>query len=584
MLAEEGLSETSYQSSIVERFVGVRDSITELHHLMPELEQLTFNGDVIKSTELRVNWDLHHVRQKFPNANKTLIERLGVTMWNRRQHLMTTTRGSKSISPGSKSAVVTAKSEISAEDPLRLNVGRPSSKKNDFDASGRASTTTASQSKAQTKSSTEHQSSAQPPSQVETKPTAFTDAASESELAKPRLTGLPLPPTTDHSCNGEEFDCPYCFKRLANVVNQRIWRYHVMTDLEPYICTSGGCQTPNRTYWSKQDWIDHELYHRLPRQWECPLCTHASFAAKVEGSPLFSKGEVSKTLYNERDQFRDHLQNEHAKNYPIETIEDVIEHCERQEGQELSNLQCPLCQRTCENNLQLFTHIADELEQLALFALPPNPQAPLVKDGFEQLTEDDLKNVRSLFSPGIIKGLSTRKDRAQILESILRHEKEELELSDQRNRDLESEDQDEATLVREIPLAWKPRKRVAACEFPVSTIDQERDPDFFERNIWNFERIHESLADPERNVCVIHGPGGVGKTLFAKEFSHRFKLTYDAMFWLSTETENGLLESMRQASQVLQLGLDGTEDDTETFEITREWMRTTGRFLVWLRS
>jgi uncharacterized C2H2 Zn-finger protein len=329
-----------------------------------------------------------------------------------------------------------------------------------------------------------------------------------------------------------------------------------MTDLEAYMCTFSGCDSSSKTYRTKEEWFEHELtQHILPKHWHCPMCDEQC---------------------DSRDEFKRHLQTAHVEKYPEQTIEIVIDTCEKQPIIELLNLKCPLCQANCKDNKELCDHVGDELEQLALFALGPDSQVQALEDDLGDISEADQNKIKNIFSPGIWRDLARRSDRTEILAQIIKQQDEEAKLPPPAQGDVDLQEGDRTTLVRELLLARQPRKRRPACEFPVNTINQPRDPDFYQRSVWNLKKIQETLLDPGRNVCVIHGPGGVGKTLLGLEYAHEFESAYDARFWLHTETETSLLESMRHIAETLQLGLDGTEDDIEIVEIAKEWMRETG--------
>jgi hypothetical protein len=556
VLPEETGSDVSSQSSIGENYVDIRETINELLDAAPSFDRSALREIATRIDELK-DPDVSHTRQKFPNADPELVKRLGVAASHRRHYLMDVLRAPKSHY-SSKSHVPPAISETSYEGyPRPEMMSKVSSAIPEKPDSHNLTTATSATLSKHHNSSVSHYKS-----EHDTRPTSISASVGISEveqekpLTKSGRLNLPLPPVPNQLYSGEEFECPYCLKTLCNVKNAGIWRYHVMTDLEPYICTVGGCHWSNKTYRTRKEYLEHEINaHFTSKFWDCPMCD-----IKIE----------------DRAKFLSHLEYNHTGAYPPETLEAVTDICERQVTKGRDGLQCSLCKTICEDEELLLKHIADELEQLALFALPINTQ----KDFDERISSEDYSDdidyqQAEVLSPGILKNLPESTDRTQVLEGIWNQEQEWMKNASGPAEEFEGQGQENSTLVKE--LTRQPNKRIPACKFPISTVTQPRDEDFYQRSIWNVQKIHEELRGVDMNVCLIYGPGGVGKTLLALEFAHEFTDEYDCKFWLNAETEIGLLESMRHIAETLELGLDGTEDDIEIVEIAKGWMRETGK-------
>jgi hypothetical protein len=77
-------------------------------------------------------------------------------------------------------------------------------------------------------------------------------------------------------------------------------------------------------------------------------------------------------------------------------------------------------------------------------------------------------------------------------------------------------------------------------------------------------------------MCIIHGVGGVGKTLAAVQYIHVYKEKYDAIFWLQADTAPGLTDSYLQMA--IALGVADSPDDHHLIMAKgRNWLQETGR-------
>ena len=117
-----------------------------------------------------------------------------------------------------------------------------------------------------------------------------------------------IPQPPSESTNGKPFECPYCFF-VITISGTRSWTKHILKDLQPYICTFPHCSRPDKLYDSRREWFDH----------------------------------ITKV----------HLQGFDRHSTDRKPI-------------------CPLCKDSMTSGKQLERHLARHLEELALFALPPN--------------------------------------------------------------------------------------------------------------------------------------------------------------------------------------------------------------------
>jgi hypothetical protein len=227
-------------------------------------------------------------------------------------------------------------------------------------------------------------------------------------------------------------------------------------------------------------------------------------------------------------------------------------------------------------------HIADHLEQLALFvALPtgnlgsePDVDLSFVDDSD---SEADQKNeIESIASVEISRSFSRVDVRNA---NIARYFSEQNAIADTPSL---------AGTHLESRPAFSPKTSGAATpehtefltpdhleiKFPVSTVLQPRN-EFFYGKSQILDEIDDFLRLPG-NIYVLCGFGGVGKTLTAVEYSYRAKNQYDGVFWIQADTHPGLAGSWIQMTNALGIS-HGTDDEKRAIERGREWLGLTGK-------
>jgi hypothetical protein len=172
-------------------------------------------------------------------------------------------------------------------------------------------------------------------------------------------------------------------------------RKHVLSDLQPYICTHLECSLHEYLFRNQEEWWQHEtLSHRL--EWYCNTATHKPFQ------------EVSA--------FLTHMKDCHGQSFPdnqVPSLGHVFQRPSRsQEGV------CNLCGKRAS---KLKTHIAKHLQQLAIFAIPQTDY--MAESGSEDVQSDKAHYGRAKsadsYHSSIVSKSETMTDNGQPLEEDL---------------------------------------------------------------------------------------------------------------------------------------------------------------------
>ncbi|KAK6511008.1 hypothetical protein TWF506_010093 [Arthrobotrys conoides] len=182
---------------------------------------------------------------------------------------------------------------------------------------------------------------------------------------------LEYPPPPTWALEQRECTCPYCCEILssAHAKNERWWRHHVDTDLEPYSCISEKCRASPTQYAKFQDWLQHMATHGPSnvawdvhlKMFHCPLC-------------------VSLEPFRWKEDFMSHMSTDHAERF---TQTQLLTLGRRSTITVIREPHvCPFCNRipeeiekiTPQNRGKIVEllprHIAGHLRSLAFMALP----------------------------------------------------------------------------------------------------------------------------------------------------------------------------------------------------------------------
>lgn len=163
-----------------------------------------------------------------------------------------------------------------------------------------------------------------------------------SSLWTPGSTTIPEPP--DNAIGGQPFQCPYCYY-IITIENTREWRKHIFTDILPYVCTEIDCATPHRAYRSKRDWVNHQ-------------------------TRVHSK--------------------QHETQYHVSQIEPISSSFSLG-----SDFECPLCSNKFDLEKAWEDHVAQHLQELALFVLPRADDDSKSDDSVEEYGRHKIRSDRS---------------------------------------------------------------------------------------------------------------------------------------------------------------------------------------------
>ncbi|KAL8731164.1 MAG: hypothetical protein Q9166_003571 [cf. Caloplaca sp. 2 TL-2023] len=200
---------------------------------------------------------------------------------------------------------------------------------------------------------------------------------------------LALPPIPLSSEGRREFECPYCFticylRASDSMKREKEWKRHVLRDLQPYICTFGGCSKADTLFERRRDWINHELqFHRT--EWYCNAPGHQA--------------------YDSQETFQAHMKDKHHDSFDARQLDSLTRMVARP-AMDLK-FSCPLRCSDCFQELdvvKLEAHLGRHLEVIASFALPSSVAEGHTPDG-SIVTQNAIQNdISDSETTGSVKG------------------------------------------------------------------------------------------------------------------------------------------------------------------------------------
>ena len=342
------------------------------------------------------------------------------------------------------------------------------------------------------------------------------------------------------------------------------------------MCTYEDCIRPDKTYGDKRTWWEHEIeLHRKKRSWVCAPCA----------------GKNNKCDFNSLPSFEQHFL-EHHPSVPNRTqIRNIGKICEKQVGVAKARTICPLCRDDIkpvdladlpDMDRSVRQHVAEHLEQLVLFVAAPAGQSNAEDDSPEFMDDsdsdlDERVEIESIISDD--RNLSRKEVRIANVRRFL------VDQEDPSNSPLEDRRSSEPVAVTSTRSAamdsasgapiLAAKSRESKQSFPVHTVLHPPNEHFYGR----YELLLEAnkIFSKSGSICVFHGVGGVGKTMTAVEYIHRYRGSFDGIFWLQADTAPGLSDSYLQMATALGFAQDADEHMQAT-DRGRNWLQETGMY------
>ena len=125
------------------------------------------------------------------------------------------------------------------------------------------------------------------------------------------------------------------------------------------------------------------------------------------------------------------------------------------------------------------------------------------------------------------------------------------------------------------------RSSVSPITFPINNVEGFRNHAFHGRQdlLQELHKFFTAPANPPFTgpACtILHGLGGMGKTAAAREYTHVFQNSFDAIFWLRASSESELCGSYCAIARKLKLNIE-SEKETFVIEEIKEWLEGTSK-------
>ncbi|KAK3323035.1 hypothetical protein B0H66DRAFT_555696 [Apodospora peruviana] len=92
-----------------------------------------------------------------------------------------------------------------------------------------------------------------------------------------------VPRLSEEAKQGKPFPCVACGGRLVRITNNSAWKRHLYMDLQPYHCLEAGCA--KFSFHNRNSWVSHlALEHHYEPDWKpitCPLCLETTEKGKL---------------------------------------------------------------------------------------------------------------------------------------------------------------------------------------------------------------------------------------------------------------------------------------------------------------
>ncbi|KAL9580521.1 MAG: hypothetical protein Q9212_004443 [Teloschistes hypoglaucus] len=305
-------------------------------------------------------FDERHVLEKYPDAAAALIQRLGEANSKRRQYFKYRQQHREKLSqpPSLQNSGIPDHDARKTDHTTFDEVRAVSNNGGAHPPPGvqEHSTTQLGSTKGSTIATSFHPPvEVPPPLEVVDQISEVGTHTSYGTTTSVQIDKVAVPPAPASAINGREFECPYCYTicRLSpsdSRQRQKQWKRHVLRDLQPYVCTFGGCSEANTLFERRRDWIAHELRaHRI--EWFCNTPGHQPHGG--------------------REEFQNHLRLHHADSFGPDQL-DTLTTMMRRPGYNLK-FTCPLCPSEPFQNFsidRIEKHLGRHLEVIATFALP----------------------------------------------------------------------------------------------------------------------------------------------------------------------------------------------------------------------